>query len=162
MEVTKEVEAEYKPVQKHCVDNVNKKILDNLKYSFDNNKIKVNTWNYYEYVTDLIYLKVLIEKHANVNTKLMTNDNRQYFEKDYQAKIVALRIMNNYLDDYDSKKETEVSLDDNNNYYQIYIALIREPNTEMEVPIERVETIYEKAVKDQLIDENDPLKLINN
>ncbi len=155
---------DYSIQQERYVKKVNKKILSNLDYNFNKkkNELKVNSWNYYKYIKDFNYLKAKILKEANIDFEMITDNPSEYYLNDYKAHVITLVVMDKYLDDYDSKEESIISInkDKHYNYLQIYLALIREPNDEIKVDNEKINNIYNKAVKDNLISTSNPLDLI--
>ncbi len=101
--------SKYESVINKYAPIVEKRFLKNTKYTVKENEsgnleFKIKPWYFYNYSSDLSYLtdKILDEANFDMN-KIYTDE---FFSSEYKARSIAIKIMNDHLDNYDNKDET--------------------------------------------------------
>ena len=86
-------------VEKIAIENIEYKI-DKINKGSINYKIK--PWYIYNYSYDLSLLKELIMKDADFKITEKTVFKEEYTVNEYKARVIALRILDNHLEDYNN------------------------------------------------------------
>ena len=102
-ELQKYIEAQDKYSEK--VENI---AIENISYKIDKinkNSInyKIRPWYIYKYSYDLNILKELIMKDAKFEISEKNVFKEEYEVNEFKARVVALKILDNHLEDYDNK-----------------------------------------------------------
>jgi len=132
--------------------------------SNNNVLVKIKPWNYYQYRNDMVsvIMKLLRYTDFNIGTDI---GNEDFLIAEYKIKAIALKILDKHLDDYKSGNEVEQTIVyknsgvDGHSYYELYTSM---GGTELDNGRDKLLDKYvSEAIKDGLVDEKDPTKLIN-
>lgn len=110
-----------KEQQEYYVSRVEKKYLDNLKYEVVSEEvgggslcenIEITTYYYSLYLNDYINITSSLENEIIDEKKDTKKEQEEKIVKNYKNQIAALKVLDNYLDDYDnfSKEKEEVKI----------------------------------------------------
>lgn len=160
----------YRNKQLDYASKVEEKYLSNIKYnlkedSMGNVEIDITSWYFSLYCSDVNLLKMKLMQEANVDMTLVETNYKEFSIYEYKARIVAMKIINDYLDNYNNKNEIikllfeyENDIPANNQYYSLYNNLIANtsiymPNTDDRVNEQknRVDDYYNNAIAKGII-----------
>ncbi len=109
----------YAKEQENYINSLEAKIKENYSFSFQgtskeyqkNYIVKVKTYYYAAYLSDLSEIMKQLLANYDINSEEQENI------YNYKAKVIAMRILNNHLNDYNNENETkEVVIDFDNPY----------------------------------------------
>ncbi len=160
-----EVEDKLKSAAKYRITDYNDSIVS----------LEIEPWYYYNYSNDLTSLSIELMKLVNFDIENIDFSSEVFIVTEYKARIVSMRILNEYLDEYnnDNNEVREVDIEFDNDkprefaYYTLYEVLegatsdysYEKDNEYSEKQSIRLKGYIEKAKKDNLLDEKSPLKV---
>ena len=157
----------YEKQQSIYENNVKKRFKAKIKYTGKKNgdgniDYKIVSWYYIQYISDLMYIrnKMIFPKYTNAS-----EDELDIYE--YQAKVVAMKILDGYLSDYDETEEKVFVFHikdgkaEENQYFSLYYSIIgiNGKKIDNEARQKVLDTYYEKAISSGVVDSNNPLNL---
>ena len=154
----------YKPVEEKCKNGTEY----TMKEANGKVEMKVIPWNYSQYSTDLNIISTKLMEREGYSMEDVDLSSIEFTVNEYKARTIALKILNDHLDDYDNKTKEEVKVEiefngntaKKNNYFTLYTVLsgFTLSNSAMsnlnyaEDNNERLEGYITEAINNHLID----------
>ncbi len=165
----------YESIQNKYYKNVEKKFKENASYKIvasDDKKVSIDVipWYYSQYASDLSKLTYKLLNYANYEVTEDNYGSKEYEVNEYKARVIAMRIMNRHLDEYDNntkevlKCEVEFTGDKPGefDYYTVYLMLegiTAEKAPSKDEQAERINQYIEDAKQAGIFNENTPYKI---
>ena len=166
---------EYEKMQNQYAEKVEKKYMDNTKYkivesSEDNVLLEIVPWYYFQYTNDLAKIKNTIFDYADYDYTEKDIPHEEFEVNDYKARVIAMHIMDSYLDMYDNntkeRRMVKITYTDDKpgkaDYFTLYVVLsgyTAQNGPSEELSANRADEYLNNAKKSGLFNEEKPYEI---